>query len=297
MSGTEALITPATEHVAHAAHAPRTLPFQGHGSCLPFSGQGSAPHHDEAIPRRKLFFRKHLLKHAEAREFWTKNFNESQSVKWTAFSLALSLEFALTNADVAAIHMVLDTNADGTIDLVEFDSFTAKDGLALALMKKMNAPTLPPKRTNTTEIEAWIPILYDHEPPKARISTWQPGRDQQAELAKRAEVKIFSFVMALFFFVRYILTFDGAKLGLEWVENCRVCYGAISVIDFCSATVTIFNYRNEAERLTKAGDARYILYLSVHLYSLFIFVIYVYSCRLALYLLSIFIFISVFNVL
>jgi hypothetical protein len=199
--------------------------------------------------------------HAEAHRFWTTHFccPDEQSVPWTNFAKALTLEYALAKSDLARIQQEVDTNHDGSVSLVEFADFTTKDGLDKSLQIRMQALTPPSKRTekqgdDVSEPSPWLP-----EPPKAHISTWQSGRDQQAEYKNAAEIKVLTFSVALLVLVKYVVTWEGAKSCLQWIQQKKFMYGQISLLNFAGSTVTCFNYRNEAERLTSFGDERLLM--------------------------------------
>jgi len=134
------------------------------------------------------------LTQACARKFWSENFQSAQEVLWPQFSSALVREFALVTSDITSIEKEMDVDGDGRISLLEFNLFTAKDGLARALQKLMQAETLPPKRrasSQTSDTSAW---LYVDAAPHARISTWQPGRSSYLDLSRVSRVPHLSFM-------------------------------------------------------------------------------------------------------
>ena len=201
------------------------------------------------------------LTHVEARKFWREYFGDEQDVSWAAFSAALSREFALAKSDVECIRQEMDANGDNKISVMEFNIFTVKHGVACSLQRLMHATEPPPKRGAASagqkgekgEVSPW---LVDYVRPPARVSTWQPGRDQQARAVAYREVKVLMFSTGLIAFVMYVWTFEAAMAAMQWVEGFRVAFGLMSFLDFCGSTLTCYNYRCEAQRLTKAGDER-----------------------------------------
>jgi hypothetical protein len=196
--------------------------------------------------------------HAEAHTFWTVHFccPDEQSVTWKNFANALTRDYELAESDFSRIQQEVDANHDGFISLLEFAEFTAKDGLEKSLQIRMHSPTPPSKLSNenVSEVVPWLP-----EPPKARISTWQSGRDQQTEYKYAGEIKTATFAVFLVALVKDVVTWEGAKAGLQWIQQKKFFYGMISLLNFGGSTMTCFNYRNEAERLTKAGDERLLM--------------------------------------
>jgi hypothetical protein len=197
--------------------------------------------------------------HAEAHKFWTDHFccPDEQTVPWKKFAKALTHEYAFATSDLSRIQQEMDTDHDGNISLSEFANFTTQHGLEKSLQVRMHAPTPPSKRASVDHVGEPVPWLP--EPPKPRISTWQSGRDQQAVYKNAAEITVVSFAVALFAFVKFIVTWEGTKAGLEWIQQKKFFFGMISLLNFAGSTVTCFNYRNEAERLTKAGDERLLM--------------------------------------
>jgi hypothetical protein len=198
------------------------------------------------------------LSHAEARKFWREHVGDVHlEISWEAFAVALSREFALAPSDVENIRCEMDANGDNRISVMEFDSFTAKDGVAGSLQKLMRAECPPPKRRASSAQEGEpSPWLVDYVRPTVHVSTWQPGRDQQAGVVAYPAVKIVLFSLGLIAFVLLYWTFEAAMGAMQWIEGFRVAFGLISFLDFCGSTVTCYNYRCEAQRLTRAGDER-----------------------------------------
>ena len=200
------------------------------------------------------------LKDASAKAFWTAHFPKSASVSFTEFSAALSREYALAKSDCQHIQEAMDINGDMSISLGEFDEFTAADGLDMALQKLMHTTKPPPRRTNKVDrSDPKVPWLVNYTPPKTRVSTWQPGRDQQREIQRHAWLKAALFAVALVGFVNFVWSFEGAKSLMVRLESLKVCFGLFSLLDFCGSCVTCFNYRNEATRMIEAGDERLLL--------------------------------------
>lgn len=165
-----------------------------------------------------------MVKNAEARKFWGTYFDEENyEVQWCDFAHALSREFAFAQSDLNRIGNVMGIDIDNSsavISVSDFNTLTVNDGLSRSLQKLVDAP---------------LDFIC---------------QDSRNEYLKMASVSV-----ALIALVRF-WTFDGAMAGMAWIETYKAIYGRINFLDFCGSTVTIFNYRCEAERHIRAGDER-----------------------------------------
>jgi hypothetical protein len=173
-----------------------------------------------------------MVKHAEARKFWGTYFNdEKYQAQWCDFAHALSSEFAFSQSDLDCIgkEMGIDVNnaASAVISVSDFNILTVNDGLSASLQKLVNAP-----------LDA---ICHDD------------GRHWHEDATA---LKVVSVAVALIALVRYVLTFQGAMAGMAWIETYKAFHGTINFLDFTGSTVTVYNYRCEAERHIREGDAK-----------------------------------------
>ena len=107
-------------------------------------------------------------------------------------------------------------------------------GLTSADAFSIMRPWKPPVQPSVSEPLPWQP-----EPPKPRISTWQSGRDQQAEYKNAAEIKVLTFAVALLALAKFVVTWEGTKAGLAWIQQKKFFFGMISLLNFCGSTVLL----------------------------------------------------------
>lgn len=73
------------------------------------------------------------IKNKQSREFWEDYFHDTEQVEWSTFARALEQEYNIEERVLPLVQSKMDVNGDGKIGVLEFNIFTKKLGLEVAL--------------------------------------------------------------------------------------------------------------------------------------------------------------------